>query len=453
MAATQAVKPYGRELPAVEELEKLVQEALAEAKRNGASTAEASAHVESGLSVNVRMGSVDTLEHQRDRSLGVAVYFGHRKGAASSADFSSKSIRETVQAACDIARYTSEDPCQGLADADLMAREIPDLDLYHPWSLSPEAAIEFAKACEAAALAVDSRIGNSEGASLSSHSGVHVYGNSHGFVGGTNSSRHSLSCVVVAQEGDRMQRDYWYSVARDAEALDGVAEIGRKAAERALARLGSRRVATARVPVVFSPEMARGLLGSFVGAIRGGSLYRKASFLVDSLGRQIFPGFVRMEENPLIPRALGSAAFDGEGVATRDRLLVDGGVLQGYVLDSYSARKLKMQTTGNAGGIHNLIIDPGDLDRDGLLREIGRGLLVTEMMGHGINMVTGDYSRGAAGFWVENGEIAFPVEEITVAGNLKDMFMGIRAVGNDVDRRGSIHTGSMLVEGMTVAGE
>ncbi len=440
-------------LPAQAELEQIVQLALDEAKRQGASEAEAGLSVDIGLSVNVRKGEVDTLEHQRDRGLGVTVYFGKRKGAASSADFSADAVRETVRAACAIARYTSEDPYQGLADPELLAKDVPDLDLYHPWNIDAERAIELARETEAAAFAADPRVTNSDGADISSNTGLRIYGNSHGFLQGYRASRHSLSCVAVAKEGDEMQRDYWFSIARDPGDLEPAVRIGRKAAERTVRRLGARRVPTARVPVLYVPETARGLIGSFVSAISGGSLYRKASFLLDSLETQVFPDFVRLEEQPHRLRGLGSAPFDGEGVATRDRVLVENGVLRGYVLSSYSARRLGMQTTGNAGGVHNLTLCPGEKSFEELLQEMGRGLVVTSLMGQGVNLVTGDYSRGASGFWVEDGEIAYAVQEITVAGNMKQMFRDIRAVGNDLDRRGNIVTGSILVDGMTVAGE
>lgn len=452
MSVTEAKKVQAG-LPSQASLEELVSLALAEAKKQGASAAEAGASVDIGLSVNVRQGEVDTLEHQRDRGLGVTVYFGQRKGSASSSDFRHDSVLETVQAACAIARHTSEDPCQGLADPDLLAREFPDLDLYHPWDLEAEEAIRLARECEAVALAADPRISNSDGAGVSTHSGLRVYGNSNDFLAGYKATRHSLSCMVVGKEGEAMQRDYWYTTSRVAAALEAAESVGRTAAERTLRRLGARRLSTRTAPVLYVPEVARGLLGHFIAAISGGALYRKASFLLDQLGKPVFPDFVHIEEQPHRLRGLGSAAFDQEGVATRQRALVEGGVLQGYVLSSYSARKLGLRSTGNAGGVRNLVIQPGELDFAGLLRELGTGLVVTELMGQGVNTVTGDYSRGASGFWVENGEIAYPVEEITVAGNLRQMFQRLRAVGNDVDYRGNILTGSLLIDGMTIAGE
>ncbi|HHH38079.1 MAG TPA: metalloprotease PmbA [Sedimenticola sp.] len=434
-------------------LEAMVGELLAEARRQGASAAEAGVSSSAGLSVSVRMREVETIEHTRDQGLGVSVYFGHRKGSASTTDFSATALRDTVRAACNIARYTNEDPCAGLADPERMAREIPDLDLYHPWGIRVEQAIDLGLACEEAALSLDPRLCNSDGVTLNTHDGLHVYGNSHGFIGGYPSSRHSMSCAMVGQQGDTMQRDYWYTSARTPERLEDPEAVGRKAGERTLARLGARRLPTCEAPVIFQAEVASGLLRNLVGAISGSSLYRRSSFLLDHLGQRIFPEFVRIHENPLLPGALASAPFDNEGVATRAKDFVAGGVLESYVLGSYSACKLGMQTTGNAGGVHNLAIEPGGLDLDGLLQEMGQGLLVTEMMGHGLNMVTGDYSRGATGFWVEGGEIRYPVEEITIAGNLKTMFAGLVAVGRDEDARSGIRTGSWLMSPLTIAGE
>ncbi|MCG8426438.1 MAG: metalloprotease PmbA [Chromatiales bacterium] len=434
------------------QLEQMVADLLSEAKKQGASAAEAGVSLDAGLSATIRKGDVETIEHTRDQGLGVTVYFGQRKGSASTSDFSLQGISDTVTAACNIARYTTGDDCNGLADAELMAKDVPDLDLYHPWDISVDQAIDQAIACETAALEVDERINNSEGATVNTHNGLQVYGNSHGFVGGYPSSRHSISCAVVGQEGDTMQRDYWYSAQRIAELLESPEQIGRTAGERTLARLGARRIDTCQVPVIFQAEMAVGLVRSLLGAIRGSALYRKSSFLLDQMGEQIFPEFVQIHEDPLLPQGLASAAFDGEGVATRPKEIIKDGVLETYLLGSYSARKLGMQTTGNAGGARNIFVTPGDKDLQSLMKEMGRGLLVTEMMGHGLNMVTGDYSRGAAGFWVENGEIQFPVEEITIAGNLKEMFQQLVAVGNDEERRGSTRTGSWLIEQMTVAG-
>jgi PmbA protein len=434
------------------ELEQKVEDLLAEAKRQGASAAEAGISSDTGLAVTVRMADVETIEHTRDNGLGVTVYFGQRKGSASTSDLSTEAIKETVKAACNIARYTSEDEYAGLADAELMATNVPDLNLYHPWTIDVEDIIDIAKECESAALQQDARITNSEGATLNSHSGLQVYGNSHGFIGGYPSSRHSLSCSVIGQEGESMQRDYWYTVGRAAEELEAPREVGKRAAERTVARLGARKIDTCETPVLFQADTAVSLLRSLTSALNGSALYRQASFLLDHLGKQIFPDFVRIQENPLLPGGLASAPFDNEGVGTKPRDLVHDGVLQGYILNSYSARKLDMQTTGNAGGVRNLSIDPGSSDLTGLLQNMDKGLLVTEMMGQGVNLVTGDYSRGAAGFWVENGQIQYPVEEITIAGNLKEMYQRLLAVGNDEERRGSIRTGSWLIEKMTVAG-
>ncbi len=433
-------------------LEQLVDDLLSEARRQGASAAEAGVSSDAGLSLTVRLGAPETIEHTRDNGLGVTVYFGHRKGSASTSDLSPQAVKETVEAACNFAKYTSEDPCAGLADAELMARDLPDLDLYHPWELPVDEAIELATRCEAAAREADARIFNSEGASLNSHSGVHVYGNSHGFIGGYPSSRHSLSCAVVGREGESMQRDYWYTLSRLNGELESPESVGQTAARRTVSRLGARRIPTQQAPVLFQADVAVGLLRSFTGAIRGSALYRKASFLLDRLGEQVFPDFVQIHEEPHLPRGLASAAYDNEGVATVDRKFISDGVLQSYVLDSYAARKLGMQTTGNAGGVRNLRINSGELDRQGLLRKMERGLLVTELMGQGVNMVTGDYSRGAAGYWVEHGEIQFPVEEITIAGNMKEMMLGLQAVGTDVETRSSVQTGSWLIDRMTIAG-
>ncbi len=433
-------------------LEQLVSELLAEAKKQGASAAEAGVSSDTGLSLTVRMGDVETIEHTRDNGLGITVYFGQSKGSASTSDLTPQAVRDSVKAACNIAKYTTEDSCSGLADAQLMAKELPDLDLYHPWDIDVDAAIELGKVCEDAARSLDSRIVNSEGASLNTHAGLHVYGNSHGFVGGYPTSRHSLSCAVISQQAEAMQRDYWYTVGRAATDLEPAESVGQKAAQRALGRLGARKISTREAPVIFQSDVATSLLRSFTGAIRGAALYRKSSFLLDHLDKKVFPDFVHIHENPRLLKGLGSATFDGEGVATKAKDLVRDGMLKSYILGSYSARKLGMQTTGNAGGVRNLAIDPGELGLDALLKKMDRGLLVTEMMGHGVNMVTGDYSRGASGFWVEQGEIQYPVEEITIAGNLKQMFQQLLAVGCDEECRGNIRTGSWLIENMTIAG-
>ena len=447
-AEEQAVVPLTNK-----DLERLVIYALEEARAERANQAEVGVSVDTGLSVTVRLGEVDTLEYQRDRGLGITVYFDHRKGSASTADLRREAIRETVLKACSIARFTASDDCAGLADAELMASELPDLALSHPWDISPEASIEVARSCEAAALAVDARVRNSEGASLGTHRGTRVYGNSHGFIGGFESTSHSVSCAVVASEGDEMQRDYWYTTSRDWRELEDAELVGRESAVRTVARLGSRKLTTRRAPVMFTPELARGFFGHFLAAIRGGSQYRRASFLLGAAGQQVFPSFLQISERPHIRKAIASSAFDNEGVATRDRELVKDGVLEGYILSAYSARKLGLQTTGNAGGVHNLLVSHGSEDQKALLRRMDTGLLVTELMGQGVNTVTGDYSRGASGFWIERGEIQHPVHEITIAGNLRDMLLGIVAVGSDVDLRGAVRTGSVLLGEMTIAGD
>jgi PmbA protein len=440
---------------AIGQLQDITSLALAQARRHGASAAEADASVSQGLSVSVRLGEVDTVEYQRDRGLGVTVYFGKRKGSASTADLGTAAVRETVEKACAIARYTAEDPYAGLIEPEAMAREIPDLDLDHAWDLPPERAIELARECEAAGLAVDARLGNSEGASVGSQRHSGVYGNSLGFLAGFSSTSHSVSCSLIAQVGEDMQRDHWYSVARDPQDLQAVAAVGRIAGERALARLGARRLTTRKAPVAFSSDLARGLFGHFVGAISGPSQYRKSSFLLNAAGEQVFPAFLQMQERPHILKGLASSPFDQEGAATRDRDLVSDGVVGGYLLSSYSARRLGLKTTGNAGGLHNLLVSArdGGLEWPAFLKRLGTGVLVTELMGQGVNGVTGDYSRGASGFWVENGAIAYPVHEITIAGNLKPMYQEIAALGADVDSRGGIRVGSVLLSEMTIAGE
>lgn len=442
--------------PKLEEqhLKRLVSDILAEAKQQGATAAEVGVSLDTGLSASIRKGEVDTVEFNCDRGFGITVYLDKRKGSASTSDSSAKAIKDTVTAALNIAKYTSEDQCSGLADPELMAKDIPDLDLYHPWGVNAEEAIDIAKEAEAAAFAVSNKITNSEGASVSTHQGCRVYGNSHGFIEGYVSSRHSISCVLIAQEKEEMQRDYWYTVNRDAQLLEAAAEVGRKAADRTIKRLGAQKVPTTTAPVLFSAELAGGLLSHLIGAISGSSLYRQSSFLLDHLGKQIFPDYIHIHEQPHITRAIGSAAFDNDGLATYAKDFVKDGILTNYMLGTYSARRLKMQSTANAGGVHNLTIDPTEPTADllALVKKMDKGLLVTELMGQGVNLVTGDYSRGAAGFWVENGEIQYPVSEITVAGNLKDIFNNIAAVGNDIDYRGNVRTGSILVEAMMVAG-
>lgn len=433
--------------------EKLAKDILNEAAQQGATSSEVSVSRGIGFTVSVRMGSVETVEYNRDKGIGVTVYFGKRKGSASSSDTTPESVKAIVRAACNIAKFSSEDPYAGLADAELLAKNYPDLDLYYPWSIDPEQAIQIALDCEQQARALDKRIVNSEGASVGSYQAIGIYGNSNGFIGGYPSSRHNISCTLVAQDSKGMQRDGYYSVARDPLDLESVSAIAKHAAERTVNRLGSRRIKTCTVPVIFQAEIARGLIGNFLSAISGGNLYRKASFLVDHLGKQVFASKISLQERPHIKKGLGSAPFDAEGVATHDRDLVTNGILQGYILGSYSARKLGMKSTGNSGGAHNMLVKTDNLDFPALLKKMGKGFLVTELLGQGVNLVTGDYSRGAAGFWVENGEIQFPVEEVTIAGNLRDMYLNLVAIGNDIERRGTIFTGSILLESMTVAGE
>jgi PmbA protein len=439
----------------ISELKDTVAGALEQARAAGGSHAEADASLQRGLTVTVRLGEVETIEYHRDRGLSITVYVGKAKGSASTADLRTEAVRETVDKAASIARHTAADECAGLADAESLARDIPDLDLYHPWDLAPEQAVTLARDCEAAGLGVDARLRNSEGGTVTTHSGVRVYGNSHGFLQGYPSTSHSISCALVAQDGDDMQRDYWYTVARRAQALEDPTAIGRRAAERALRRLGARQLTTRRAPVMYAPELARGFFGHFVGAIRGSSQYRRTSFLLEAAGKPVFPDFLQIAERPHLQQGLASSPFDAEGVTTRDRELVRDGVLTGYVLGSYSARRLGLTTTGNAGGIHNVLVSPSSADCgfEQMLRQMGEGLLVTELMGPGVNGVTGDYSRGASGFWVEGGAIAFPVHEVTIASNLRDMFRGIVAVGTDVDSHGAIRTGSVLIDAMTIAGE
>lgn len=437
-------------------LQQLARDVLVHADKQGASACEVDVSAGFGQSVTVRCGEIETIEYNRDKGISVSVYFGQRKGQASTSDFSATALRETVDAALSIARFTAADPCAGLPDAELLAsdtRSLPDLDLYHPWLLSVEAAVDLARRCEQAAFAVDPQISNSEGATVSIQEGQFISANSLGFMGGYPTSRHYLSCSVIAGENENMQRDDWYSTARDPLAIGSPESIGSTAARRALSRLGARRVRTCKVPVLFEAPLAASLIGSFVHAVSGGSLYRKTSFLVDSLGKRVFSKRVQISERPHLPRALASSYFDSDGVATKAREVITNGRLQAYFLSAYSARKLGMQSTGNAGGCHNLIVQPGKRDLPGLLRKMERGLLVTELLGHGVNYVTGDYSRGAAGYWVEGGEIKYPVEGITIAGNLRDMFRNIAAVGNDVLVRGSKQVGSLLVEQMKVAGD
>lgn len=437
----------------IAEVKQAVSQVLAHAKQLGASSAEASMSRTRGLSVETRHGEVETVEFNQDGGLGISLYFGQRKGSASTADLSPQALKRTVEAAADIARYTSEDPHAGVAEASWLEFNPPQLDLYYPDSIGTEEAIALCAAAEEAAFAEDSRITNSEGASFSTHQGLKVYGNSHGQLVGYPSSRHSFSCVVIGEAGDDMQRDYSYTVARRYADLLDPRQIGREAARETVSRLQPRKIPTQKVPVLFRADIASSLFGHLVSAISGGSIYRKSSFLLDKVGQQIMAPGLTILEKPHLDLALASSPFDSEGVKTRDLTVIEQGVLTTYLTTSYSARKLGMASTGHAGGIHNWLVQHGNDDLAALCRQMGKGLLVTELMGQGVNTVTGDYSRGASGFWVEHGEIQFPVAEVTIAGNLKDIFMNIVAIGNDVDRRGGVQTGSVLVAQMQVAGD
>jgi PmbA protein len=454
---SQGSSPTDQSRHELDRLAELAEDVIRRARAAGASQAEVAASIDSGLSVNVRLGEVETVEHTRDRGFGLTVYFGQRKGSASTADLHPDSIQATLDQACAIARYTEADPAAGLADPARMATSFPDLDLWHPWELDTTAAIELGRAIEDAGRA-HAGISNSDGASVQTGQGLSVYANSHGFVGRERGTRHSLSLALIAGDEDGMQRDYWYDSVRAAGDFMSAQALGDKAAERTLARIGARSLSTRQCPVLLVPELARGLIGHLLGAVSGGALYRQASFLLDHVGKPVMPSWLNIVERPQLLRGQASSSFDAEGVATHDSALIEGGKLARYVLGSYSARKLGLQSTGNAGGIHNLIVEPGsaELARDdfsAMLKRMGTGLLVTEVMGQGVSTLTGDYSRGAAGFWVEQGQIAYPVEEITIAGNLREMLAGIVAVGADVDPRSHILVGSILLERMTVAGE
>jgi PmbA protein len=439
------------------QLHELAQSVLDQARRAGASGCDCDVSENYGLSVTVRKGKPDTVEHNRDRSLGVSVYWNERpkarRGHASTSDFSPAAVSQTVQAAVAIARHTAEDDCAGLPDPDMLARGASDMELFHPWALSTEEAIELARRCEAAAFAVSKKISNSEGASVSAQHSQFASANSLGFAGGYPGSRHWLSCSVIAEDRGLMQRDDWYSAARAPGELADPVVLGRYAGQRALARLGARKIPTTQAPVLFEAPVALQLIGHFISGVNGGNLYRKTSFLVDSLGQKLFSPLVHIDERPHLPGAMASAPFDEEGVATRSRTIVRAGVVEGYFLGTYSARKLGMKSTGNAGGHHNLFVRSEGPDLTGMLKHMHRGLLVTELMGQGVNLVTGDYSRGASGYWVDGGEIRFPVEEITIAGNLRQMFNGIGAIGSDVVSRSGRSSGSILVERMIIAGD
>jgi PmbA protein len=435
-----------------ESLKAVAAQAVALARRHGSDQAEVGVSYEEGLSVSVRMGELESVERQRDRGLAITVYRDQRKGSASTTDFSATSIEETVRKAVSIGSFTTADEYAGLADAELMAKEPRDLDLYFPWDVDVDQATELALRSESAARSLDPRIANSEGASVSSGVGQRVYANSHGFVGSYPTSTHSMSCSVLAKSGESLERDYWYTVSRHPDDLETPEQVGEEAARRAVQRLDARTLSTRKVPVLYPAELAKGLFGHLIAAVRGTAQYRRASFLLDAAGEKILPDFIDIEEDPFIPRALASAPFDAEGVQTRKRRLVERGVLQGYVLSSYSARRLGLATTGNAGGVHNLLVKPTAGTLDDLIKDCDEAFVVGELLGQGVNTVSGDYSRGAAGFWVERGAIVHPVHEVTIAGNLKDLFREIQAVGSDVDSRGTVRCGAVRVDGLTLAG-
>lgn len=446
---TPSLNELSSELEGVKEA---VADALEQAQKAGASSAECAISRSRGISVGTRMGEVETVEFNQDGALGITVYRGHHKGSASTTDLSAAAIREAVTKANEIANFTSQDPCAGLAPAEFMATDYPDLDLCHPADQSAEFALQQALDCERHGLAADPRIVNSDGAGYSSHCGYRVYGNTHGFIGGYLQSRHSLSCALIGKEGERMQRDYSYSVARKQHELASPQQVANEAVEETLGRLGARKINTAQVPVLFRADVANSLFGHFVAAISGGNLYRKSSFLLNQKGQQVFPDWLQIDEQPHLIGGLASSPFDTEGVRTQTQSIVNQGVLETYLMSSYTARKLNATPTGHAGGIHNWRVNHHAKNLQQLCQTMGTGLLVTELMGQGVNIVNGDYSRGAAGYWVENGVIAYPVEEITIAGNLADMFKNIVAIGNDVDHRHGVLTGSVLIEQMRIAG-
>ncbi|MFZ1392946.1 MAG: metalloprotease PmbA [Dokdonella sp.] len=448
----QAITTHDDSRIELDRLSELTEDVLRRCRARGASEVDVGVGVDVGLSVSVRLGEIESIEHNRDRGLSLTVYFGKRKGSASTADLNPDSIEKTIEHACAIARHTEEDPCNGLADPDLLAHDFADLDLWHPWDISIEEATELALRCEEAGRGFDPRISNSEGASVQVGSSLAVGATSNGFFSRERDTRHMISVALLAEDEAGMQRDYWYESVRSAADFPDVASIGHRAAERTLARLGARKLGTRQCPVLFAPQVARGLIGHFISAVSGGALYRKASFLVDHVGKPVFPDFMQIAERPHIRRGQSSANFDSEGVATRDSDLVVDGRLARYVLGSYSARKLGLRSTGNAGGVHNLIVATGTDDFSAMLKRMGTGLVVTELMGQGVSLLTGDYSRGASGFWVEDGEIVHAVEEITIASNLREMFANIVAIGSDVDTRSHILTGSILLDRLTIAG-
>ena len=433
-------------------LKYIAEETLRQAKKEGASSAEVNIDHSQGMSITVRHSEAEILEHNNDTSLALTVYFGHSKASSSTSDLNDKSIADTVHLACGMAKHTQIDPYSGLADESFMATDFPNLSLYHPWNINIEKAIILASECEQAGRDVDTRITKSEGSSLSSHDRLLIYANSHGFVGSTKSSSHSLSCTLIANDIRGMQRNYYYDIVRDSTELNKANEIGVRAANDTLKRLNPKSIKTNSYPVIFSAEVAQSLFKRLIGAIMGTALYSKSSFLLDYLDKQIFPDFIHIHERPHLIKALGSASHDGEGIATQERDIITEGILQRYVLDSYSARRLGMTSIKNSGEIHNLIVDGTKLNFHSLLQQLNTGIIVTETMGMGINIVTGDYSQGATGFWVENGIIKYPIDGFTIASNMRDMFMGIQAIGNDIDKRSNIHTGSILLNNMMIAG-
>lgn len=444
--------PARTPMKSAKDLTALMHDVLERARAMGATDASVSVNHDEGYSVDVRMGNVETVSFNEEKGVSIVVYQGQRKGGASSTDTSDAALDAMVTAACDIARVSAADPCFGLADKELMTDVHPDLDLYHPWDIAPAEAIKMALDCEGRALAMDKRIINSDGVSLSTYNFIHGFANTYGGEGVVKGSRHSISCSLIAKEGESMQRDYDYSTARHPGKLCDLTVLAGNAVERVISRLGARKIKTQKVPVLFSSRVSSGIFSSFINAVSGSNLYRKNSFMLDSQGKQVFPVSLRIYEQPHLKGGLGSSAFDSEGVPTRNNVFVKDGVLQHYVLGSYSARRMGLKTTANSGGVHNLTIDATAGDLQDLLKKMDTGLLVTELMGQGVNGLTGDYSRGATGFWVENGIIQFPVEEVTIAGNLKDMFLDIQAVGTDVNPNISTHCGSVLIGSMMVAG-
>lgn len=434
-------------------LKNLMGEVLAKTKAKGASDAAVSLNHDQGFSVDVRMGDVETVSFNEDKGLSLTVYFGQKKGSASSTDTSEQSIDLLIQSACDIAMVSSEDPCFGLADKDLLNNDYPDLKLYHPWSINPKQAIEMALDCENHARSMDKRLTNSDGVNISTYEFLHGYANTHGVEAVIKGTRHNMSCSLIAQDGDSMQRNYDYTTARSVQGLVNPHTLAASAAERTISRLGARKLKTGKIPILFSSRVSSGLISNFISAISGSNLYKKNTFLLDSLEKQIFPAWFKIYEQPYLLGALGSASFDGEGVPTRNNIFVEQGCVQQYVLGSYSARRMGLKTSANSDGVHNLTVEANAGSLENLMKTMDTGFLVTELMGQGVNILTGNYSRGAAGFWVEKGKIQYPVEEVTIAGNLKDMFLGIQSVGKDKNPNIATQCGSILIQEMMVAGD